>query len=209
MNPIPAHYPSAQSLPATDAGYVVPKRIFDAVVATMLLLLFMPVMATIALVVCLDSPGGAFFAQERVGKKGVLFHLWKFRSMRRGTPNLSTADMQKQSANPVTRVGAFLRRTSLDELPQLLNVLRGQMSLVGPRPALVSQTELNEMRTSTGADVLLPGITGWAQINGRDELSDAQKVAHDVYYRHHCSLKLDLIILVRTLTSVITGRGNR
>ena len=166
-------------------------------------------MGLIAVAVVLDSPGGAIFAQERVGRDNRLFRLYKFRSMRRGTPNISTAELQAHAASHVTRIGAFLRRTSLDELPQLVNILRGEMSLVGPRPALPSQSHLNELRTAEGVADLLPGITGWAQINGRDELTDEQKVAHDAYYRHHRSFRLDLAILFRTVTAVISGRGNR
>ncbi|MBC8134318.1 MAG: sugar transferase [Fibrella sp.] len=209
MNLANLSYPAPKSISESKAGYGATKRIFDFVAALVLLIFSLPLMAIIMLFVSLDSPGGAFFIQERVGKKGVCFRLFKFRSMRRGTPDISTAEMQKQTVSPVTKTGAFLRRTSLDELPQLINVLKGEMSLVGPRPALQTQTHLNRLRASGGVDVLLPGITGWAQINGRDELSDELKVAHDIYYKHHRSLKLDLHILVRTITPVLTGRGNR
>ena len=209
MNSANLSYFTPESVSESRAGYETAKRIFDLAAASVLLFFLLPVMAVIAMLVVLDSPGGAIFAQERVGKNGTRFRLFKFRSMRRGTPDISTAEMQKQAANPVTKVGAFLRRTSLDELPQLVNVLRGEMSLVGPRPALPTQTHLNELRAAGGVDALLPGITGWAQINGRDDLSDALKVAHDVYYRHHRSLRLDFHILVRTVTPVLTGRGNR
>ncbi|MBC7805952.1 MAG: sugar transferase [Akkermansiaceae bacterium] len=209
MNLANLSYSTPKSISTSSAGYESTKRIWDFVVASVLCLLFLPLMAAITLVVSLDSPGGAFFVQERVGRNGVRFRLFKFRSMRWDAPNISTAEMQQQTESPVTKVGAFLRRTSLDELPQLVNVFKGEMSLVGPRPALPAQTHLNELRARGGVDTLLPGITGWAQINGRDELSDELKVAHDVYYKHHRSLKLDLHILVRTVTPVLTGRGNR
>jgi O-antigen biosynthesis protein WbqP len=111
--------------------------------------------------------------------------------------------------SPVTRIGGVLRRLSLDELPQLVNVIRGEMSLVGPRPALPAQTELNTKRALAGVDALLPGITGWAQINGRDELDVDAKVARDTWYLRRRSLGLDIMILVRTLFPVFTGRGNR
>lgn len=200
---------ASSSVAATGNGYEPAKRVFDCLLAAVMFLFFLPLMALIALMVTFESPGGALFRQERVGKNGRTFWLRKFRSMRQGTPNISTAEMSQQKENPVTPLGNFLRRTSLDELPQLINVLRGEMSLVGPRPALPSQTALNELRREANVDALLPGITGWAQINGRDELSDAQKVAHDAYYRHHHSLPLDITILIRTVASVVTGRGNR
>ncbi len=209
MNLANVSYPAPRPLSASKAGYESAKRVFDFFVSLISLLIFAPVMLVIAIAVSLESPGGALFRQERVGKDGTRFRLLKFRSMRQGTPNISTAEMQKQAVSPITRVGSFLRRTSLDELPQLLNVLKGEMGLVGPRPALPSQTHLNELRAAAGVSVLLPGITGWAQINGRDELSDEQKTAHDVYYLHYRSFKFDFTILVRTLGAVGSGRGNR
>lgn len=209
MNSAPVRYSPSVPIVAFGNRYEPVKRMFDAVIAAVLLLLLAPLMLLLAALVCMDSPGGALFRQERVGKNGATFFLFKFRSMRRGTPDLSTAEMRGREQSPVTGMGRFLRRTSLDELPQLFNVLIGQMSLVGPRPALPSQTQLNEMRRKAGVEALRPGITGWAQINGRDELTDAQKAAHDAYYRHHYSLALDSTILLRTVASVITGRGNR
>lgn len=122
---------------------------------------------------------------------------------------MPTDQMMKQATSPVTRSGKFLRRASLDELPQLINVLRGEMSLVGPRPALPSQDFVNRSRKESGADALLPGITGWAQVCGRDDLVDAEKVKHDAFYRAHQSLRLDLIILARTIAAVFSGRGTR
>lgn len=184
------------------------KRVLDVSVALVLLALALPVMAVIGALIRLDSRGTAFFRQERVGVRGTRFFLLKFRTMRTGTPTLPTDEMTRLPS-PVTRVGAFLRRFSLDELPQLINVLKGEMSLVGPRPALPMQTDLNARRAAAGVDALLPGITGWAQINGRDELDTESKVAHDIWYLQHRSLLLDLIILVRTVTSVFSGRGSR
>ena len=209
MNSANAAFPAPSPTSAHSTGYETGKRLLDLTVSALLLVLSSPLMGLIVLAIRLDSSGPALFKQERVGKNGTSFYLLKFRSMRIGTPNISTAEMQRQSVSPITRVGAFLRRTSLDELPQLWNILRGEMSLVGPRPALPSQTKVNELRKASGADTLLPGITGWAQINGRDELSDEEKAAHDAYYRHHRSLKLDLRILARTIIPVLTGRGNR
>jgi len=144
----------------------------------------------------------------RVGRGGERFVLWKFRTMHVGTPELPTDEMARLPS-PVTRVGRWLRRASLDELPQLVNILRGEMSFVGPRPALPTQTELNEGRARAGVDALLPGLTGWAQVNGRDELGLAEKLACDVWYLRRRGLLLDLQIMARTLRAVLGGRGSR
>ena len=162
---------------------------------------------------CLDSLGFApdprCFDRSASGRNGQEFILLKFRTMSIGTPDVPTSEMVKQAASPITRAGRFLRRTSLDELPQVWNILRGEMSVVGPRPALPSQTVVNTLREAAGVHDLLPGITGWAQVNGRDELSDEEKVRHDAYYRAHVSPGMDGAILLRTVQAVFTGRGNR
>ncbi len=210
------HAPSSDGAPqpaAADSPGRYPnsfKRVIDLLVCVPALLLSLPLWAIIALAIRLNSPGGVLFRQERVGRNGRLFVLWKFRTMQAGTPMLPTDQMSAQlGQSRVTRVGRLLRRTSLDELPQLVNVIRGEMSLVGPRPALPMQTDLNARRQAAGVQRLLPGITGWAQINGRDDLDDAAKVACDQWYSEHRSLRLDLLILICTLMPVATGRGNR
>lgn len=185
------------------------KRAFDVLIAFPSLLLLSPLLAIIAVAIRLNSPGPALFQQKRVGRNGREFTLLKFRTMYIGTPDLPTSEMTKRADSPVTSVGKFLRRTSLDELPQLVNILRGEMSLVGPRPALPSQTLVNTLREQYGVHDLLPGITGWAQVNGCDNLTDEEKVAHDAYYRSHVSPGLDLRIIVRTFLAVFTGQGNR
>lgn len=195
--------------PALPPVYNAVKRLCDVLTAVILLALAAPLFLILTLFICLDSPGPALFRQRRIGRDGKEFVLLKFRSMRIGTPDISTADMAKQKISPITRSGAFLRRTSLDELPQLWNILCGEMSVIGPRPALPSQTLVNTLREAAGVHDLLPGITGWAQVNGRDDLADKEKVAHDAYYRAHLSLALDLQILARTLGAVSTGRGNK
>ena len=184
------------------------KRVGDFASSILGLVALAPVFGLIAMAIRLDSPGPVFFRQVRVGRKGAPFTLLKFRTMRWGTPDLATDVLQASGIDPRTRVGTFLRRFSLDELPQLVNVLRGEMSLVGPRPALPSQTSLNEQRAARGIDRLLPGITGWAQINGRDEIPEADKVALDGYYERYRSLWFDLRILVCTFLPVLSGRGN-
>ncbi|TRZ65173.1 MAG: sugar transferase [Comamonadaceae bacterium] len=182
------------------------KRIMDSAVALIAsLILFFPIlMVTIA--VRSISKGPALYWSDRVGRNNGNFKMPKFRTMRVGTPALATHLM----GNPkeyLTPIGSFLRRSSLDELPQLWSVLVGDMSLVGPRPALFNQQDLIELRTKYGIHLLLPGLTGWAQVNGRDELSIEDKVALDVYYLKNQSLWLDIKILWLTLIKVVRREG--
>jgi O-antigen biosynthesis protein WbqP len=165
-----------------------------------------PWLLLFALLIKLDSRGPAIFRQKRVGRFGKLFEIYKFRSMKEGTPDLATDKMQ-QLPTPVTKIGAFLRKTSLDELPQLVNVALGEMSLVGPRPALYNQTELTAKRSAAGVLDFPPGITGWAQINGRDELPDDVKVQADQWYCQNWSYWLDWQIIFSTIQAVISKRG--
>jgi O-antigen biosynthesis protein WbqP len=192
-----------------DPGYQRLKRWVDLVVAAVGLIVLCPLMLLVALIVQLDSPGPALFRQVRVGRDEMPFTLLKFRTMRWGTRDMPTDQMVKQAISPITKSGKFLRRTSLDELPQLINVLKGEMSLVGPRPALPTQDFVNQRRRETDVQALLPGITGWAQVCGRDDLADDDKVKHDAFYRSHQSFRLDMIILARTVTAVFSGRGTR
>ena len=185
------------------------KRLLDLLVSLTALLFLWPLFILIALIVRLDSPGPVLFRQHRVGRGGIPFTLLKFRTMRWGTRDMPTEQMAQQSVSPITRVGRILRRTSLDELPQLINVLKGEMSLVGPRPALPTQEFVKQSRRASGAESLLPGITGWAQVSGRDDLSDAEKVTHDAFYAENVSIRLDLLILARTVGAVFSGRGTR
>ena len=191
-----------------QGAFAVGKRALDTVCAVIGLLLTAPLVVVLAVLIRLDSPGSALFRQVRVGYNGQLFTLLKFRSMRVDTPSLSTAELRVSGLEPYTRVGKWLRKTSLDELPQLWNVLIGEMSLIGPRPALPSQRELNATRQAAGIEALRPGITGWAQVNGRDSLTDEEKVAHDIEYLRRQSLLLDLHILARTVATLFTARGN-
>ncbi|MBC8102000.1 MAG: sugar transferase [Cytophagales bacterium] len=193
----------------TNGGYQRVKRALDLGFALFALLLLLPLLLLIGLLVRATSPGPALFRQTRVGRAGKVFTLLKFRTMHWGTPDLPTDQMARRSVSPVTSLGRRLRRGSLDELPQLWNVVKGEMSLVGPRPALPSQEFVNRRREAMGVDDLLPGITGWAQISGRDDLLDAEKVRHDHFYRENQSLWLDLVIVVRTMSAVFTGRGTR
>jgi O-antigen biosynthesis protein WbqP len=182
------------------------KRLTDFSIAAMsLLFLAFPLLA-LCLVICLDSKGSAIFRQKRIGRGGALFEIYKFRTMHVGTPDLPT-DQMLRLPSPVTRAGLVLRKYSLDELPQLINVLCGQMSLVGPRPALYNQTELTAKRLAAGVLNFPPGITGWAQINGRDELPDDVKVAADKWYCDNWSYWLDWRIIFRTFGAVVSKRG--
>ncbi len=182
------------------------KRAVDLVVAGVLLVVLAPLLVALALAVRLDSPGPALFRQRRVGRASREFTILKFRTMRVGTPDLAS-HLMGPGSDRVTRVGRWLRRTSLDELPQLLNVLVGDMTLVGPRPALHNQHDLVALRQQAGVDALKPGVTGWAQIHGRDDLPLDRKVAYDHWYLEHVSFGLDLAIALRTPFALLSSRG--
>ncbi len=181
------------------------KRIFDISVVLASLVIVLPLTLITFLLVKLTSKGSVLFWSQRVGKNNILFSMPKFRSMQIGTPQLAT-HLMNQQANPnsyLTPVGSFIRKTSLDELPQLWSVLKGDMAIVGPRPALFNQADLIALRTEHGVDKLKPGITGWAQVNGRDEVSIPEKVALDAYYLKHQCFKLDCYIIFLTVMKVI------
>jgi O-antigen biosynthesis protein WbqP len=182
------------------------KRIFDLLVALGLILTFAPLFLLVVLAVRLTSVGPVLFRTQRVGKGNKLFTMYKFRTMRIDTPQVAT-HLLKEPDQFLTPIGKLLRRTSLDELPQLINVVRGEMSLVGPRPALFNQDDLITLRTAVGVDALTPGITGWAQVNGRDELPIPEKVKLDEWYLKNRSFWLDLKILGMTVFKVIRKEG--
>jgi O-antigen biosynthesis protein WbqP len=181
------------------------KRATDIVVAGgALIVLAIPLLA-LAVLVRATSPGPAIHLSKRVGRGNRLFPMPKFRTMRIDTPQVATHLMQ-DPARWLTPIGGFLRRSSLDELPQLWSVLAGQMSLVGPRPALFNQDDLVALRTEMGIDSLRPGLTGWAQVNGRDELPIPVKVALDREYLERRSFGFDLKVIVLTVTRVVGGK---
>ncbi len=182
------------------------KRITDIAVSVFALVVLLPLCVVIVALICLDSPGAPIYRQKRVGKKGNFFQIYKFRSMHIGTPELPTNEMQLLPSR-ITKFGQILRRTSLDELPQLINILKGEMSLVGPRPALYNQIELTSQRLQAGVLDFAPGITGWAQINGRDELSDITKVEFDKWYVDNWHYFLDWKIIFATVRAVLSRRG--
>ena len=182
------------------------KRAFDWFLAlTAALILAVPVLLVAALV-RLTSPGPALYWSDRVGRHNTIFKMPKFRSMRVGTPAVATHLLADPKAY-LTPIGSFLRKSSLDELPQLWSILVGDMSFVGPRPALFNQQDLIELRTQQGVHTLVPGLTGWAQINGRDELPIPEKVKLDVEYLQRQSLWLDIRILWLTFVKVIRRDG--
>jgi O-antigen biosynthesis protein WbqP len=182
------------------------KRVLDILLAvTLAAVLAIPLLLIFALV-RLTSPGPACYWSDRVGKDNKLFKMPKFRSMREGTPEVATS-LLTDPKNFLTPVGGFLRKSSLDELPQLWSIIVGDMSFVGPRPALHNQLELIELRTRFGVHRLVPGLTGWAQINGRDELLDNQKVALDKEYLDKQTLWLDAKIIFLTAIKVVKRDG--
>jgi O-antigen biosynthesis protein WbqP len=182
------------------------KRIFDVTTACLLLLFCSPVLLALAAITKLTSPGPAIYWSDRVGANNVVFRMPKFRTMRIDTPVVATHLLTNPS-DFVTPWGSFLRKFSLDELPQLWSVLKGDMSLVGPRPALHNQHDLIALRTETGVHRLIPGLTGWAQINGRDELPTPVKLKFDEYYLKQQSFCLDLRILCKTVFKTVKSEG--
>lgn len=182
------------------------KRAFDLLLVCVVgALLVLPLMV-VTLLVKLSSPGPALYWSDRVGRNNTIFKMPKFRSMQIGTPALAT-HLLANPAQYLTPVGGFLRKSSLDELPQLWSIFKGDMSFVGPRPALYNQQDLIAMRTQAGVHALVPGLTGWAQINGRDELPIPQKVALDVEYLHRQSFGFDLKIMLFTALKVLRRDG--
>ncbi len=182
------------------------KRIFDLLLSFLLGLLFLIPIVLIAVAVKLTSKGPALYWSDRVGVNNRLFRMPKFRSMKTDTPVVAT-HLLPDPASVLTPIGNFLRKSSLDELPQLWSIITGDMSFVGPRPALFNQSDLIALRTELGVHQLIPGLTGWAQINGRDELPVPEKVKFDVQYKQRQSFGFDLKIIWITFAKVIQRRG--
>ncbi len=182
------------------------KRVFDVLIALTLLLLLLPLLLAIALLVRLTSEGPAIYWSDRVGRNNIIFRMPKFRSMRINTPQVAT-HLLSDPANYLTPIGSFLRQTSFDEFPQLLSIVVGDMSFVGPRPALFNQEDLVAFRTQRGVHMLVPGLTGFAQINGRDELPIPVKVELDCEYLRRRSFWLDIQILAITVSKTIRREG--
>jgi O-antigen biosynthesis protein WbqP len=183
------------------------KRLFDIVICSIVCIIGLPFMLVLVLLIKLTSQGPVFFRQRRIGHGRKEFYILKFRTMYTGTPsNVPTHLLEKPDAF-ITPVGRVLRKTSLDELPQLFNIIKGEMSLVGPRPALYNQDDLIMLREQYGVHKMRPGLTGWAQVNGRDELEIPVKVEYDRYYAENWSVLLDFKILLLTVLNVIGRKG--
>lgn len=182
------------------------KRLFDLLIAIIICVLFIIPVLFIFIAIRLTSKGSVIFWSDRVGKNNIIFKMPKFRSMQIGTPAVATHKLQDPKKF-LTPIGRFLRKTSLDELPQLWSVLKGNMSFVGPRPALFNQDDLIKLRIENNVHTLMPGVTGWAQVNGRDEISIPQKVKFDVEYLQRQSLWFDIKILWLTIAKVIERKG--
>jgi O-antigen biosynthesis protein WbqP len=184
------------------------KRLFDIIASLLALLLLSAPLLIIALLIKLTSKGPVIHWSKRIGINNAIFKMAKFRTMRMDTPQVATHLMEKPEQY-VTPIGRILRKYSLDELPQLINIIKGDISVVGPRPALFNQDDLRELRTKKGIHLLKPGLTGWAQINGRDELPIPVKVEFDEYYLRHHSFFFDIKIIFMTLVKVVMGEGVR
>jgi len=187
--------------------YIYLKRIFDFTISLVGFIVLSPLFLLLAIVIKIESKGPVFFKQVRIGKGKKHFHILKFRSMRVDTPSEMPTHLLQHPEQYITKSGKFLRRTSLDELPQIINILKGEMSMIGPRPALWNQYDLIEKRDACGANDVLPGLTGWAQINGRDEISIDHKANFDGEYIARMSFLFDMHILLRTIVSVIRREG--
>lgn len=183
------------------------KRILDFLISFIALIILSPLFLIIASWIKTNSPGPIFFKQKRVGKNKDLFEIYKFRSMRSDTPSDMPTHLLNDPEAFITKSGKFLRKTSLDELPQLINIVKGEMAIIGPRPALWNQYDLIEERDKYGANGVRPGLTGWAQINGRDELEIPVKAKLDGDYVQNISILFDLKCFFGTITSVLRSDG--
>ncbi|TGE34874.1 sugar transferase [Desulfosporosinus fructosivorans] len=184
------------------------KRFSDVLFCIILLSILSPLLLIISIVIKVDSKGPALFSQRRIGRNNHEFVLYKFRTMRTETPDVAT-HLLRDPQSHITPFGKFLRKSSLDELPQLLNIIKGDMTFIGPRPALYNQHDLIELRTSCGVHTLRPGVSGWAQVNGRDCLEIREKVNYDFEYLEQQSLTMDIKILLFTVLKVLRADGVR
>lgn len=183
------------------------KRLLDFLLSLIGIIILSPVLLILAIVIKVTSPGPVLFKQERMGKDNVHFKIYKFRSMRTDTPKDVPTHMLSNPDQYITKIGKFMRKTSLDELPQLFNILKGDMSVIGPRPSLPNQYDLNELRDQNGASSIKPGLTGLAQISGRDELEIDVKAALDGEYVKKMSFLFDCKCFFGTITSVLKSDG--
>jgi O-antigen biosynthesis protein WbqP len=179
---------------------------FNRFFGFILFIILLPLFLILAIVLFLEDGLPIFFKQKRVGINYTFFNIYKFRSMKKNTPNVATHLLENPNQY-LLKIGKFIRKTSLDELPNLINIINGEMVFVGPRPALYNQDDLMALRVATGVSKLKPGITGWAQINGRDEISIERKVQLEQEYLHTRSILLDIEIIIKTFTNVFFSKG--
>uniref|UniRef100_UPI004047FA12 sugar transferase n=1 Tax=Algoriphagus sp. TaxID=1872435 RepID=UPI004047FA12 len=177
-------------------------RLFSFII----LIIFSPIFLVVALAIFLEDGFPVFFKQKRIGINYTFFYIYKFRSMKKNTPNVAT-HLLENPASYLLRIGGVLRKLSLDELPNLINIIKGEMVFVGPRPALYNQDDLMTLRVATGIDKLKPGITGWAQINGRDDITIEKKVQLEQEYMYKRSTLFDIEIIIKTFTNVLFSKG--
>ena len=183
------------------------KRILDIVLSGLAILTLLPLFAVIAVWICLDSEGPVFFRQTRIGIHKTQFEILKFRTMQKNAPKDVPTHMFSDSHHWITRAGRILRKASMDELPQLFQIFTGKMSIVGPRPALWNQYDLIAERDKYGANDVRPGLTGWAQVNGRDALSVEEKARYDGEYAAHVTFGMDMVCIWKTFSTVVTRKG--
>lgn len=189
-----------------DNKYKIFKRIIDFIVAIILIIILLPLILIISLLIKIDSKGPIIFKQLRAGINSEDFYIYKFRTMSIDSPNVPTNQIKIKGCK-VTKIGKILRKTSLDEIPQLYNIIKGEMSFIGPRPVISSELKLITLRKKYDIDKIHPGITGWAQINGRDEISIYKKLELDYEYYQNSSLKFDIYIIFITIVKVLKAEG--
>ena len=189
--------------------YGVLKRFFDIILSLVAIIVFSWLLIIIAIAIVVEDKGNILFKQKRIGKNKKEFYIYKFRTMKVSTPKDVPTHLLDNPDSYITKIGGFLRKTSLDELPQLFNILKGDMSIVGPRPALWNQFDLIDLRDKNGSNSVRPGLTGWAQVNGRDELPIDVKAGFDGEYIKKMSIVFDIKIILMTVVSVFTSKGVR
>lgn len=188
-------------------SYQAYKRVIDFIISLISLIVLFPLFLVLILIIKVDSKGPIFFKQKRIGKNKKEFYILKFRTMKFNTPKDTPTHLLQNPELYITSIGKLLRKTSLDELPQIINIIKGEMSIVGPRPALWNQYDLIDQRELYGANDIYPGLTGWAQVNGRDELPLDVKAQFDGYYTKNMDLLFDIKVILKTITSVIKSEG--
>lgn len=187
--------------------YIIIKNILDFILSLLALIILLPFFFIFAMIIKLESKGPIFFKQKRIGKDKKEFYIYKFRTMRTDTPKDMPTHLLKDAESYITKSGKIFRKTSIDELPQIINILKGQMSIIGPRPALWNQYDLIEERDKYNANSIRPGLTGWAQVNGRDELEIPIKAKFDGEYVEKMSLLFDIKIFLKTIIKVFKHDG--